>query len=214
MTAGAILIDVAKTRLEPPRKRKTVVKPPRRTVRGSLDPKQRLMSEVSKLKAADVPIVLEIVSLVRNRKTQCEPLGLRGNDAGEHVLAAIFGPTKTIGNETDEANLQAAFDWRSGVLKGALKTPQVMHMLNLASREAVKQRIRRKELLAVKDGRDYVYPPWQFDARTESRMVKGLQIVLRAMTVDPIMIAAWLSRPNRGLDDSSPIDALKSGRLV
>jgi uncharacterized protein (DUF2384 family) len=37
--------------------------------------------------------------------------------------------------------------------------------------------------------------------------------VLKAITVDPLSTAAWLSRPHHGFEDERPIDVLKTGRV-
>jgi len=102
--------------------------------------------------------------------------------------------------------------WRDRVLHGSYKTPDVMKVLGLSSRQSVIKRADRKEVLAIKDGRDYYFPRWQFDDHTDNRVVEGLPTVLRAMSAPPIMIAAWLTRENENLG-ASPLRALSEGRL-
>lgn len=122
--------------------------------------------------------------------------------SGGHVLA-----------EAERATLEA---WailarsqdRRDLLAGALKTSDVARLLG-RSRQAVHDRVKAGTLLAIDDGGELRYPPWQFDPAGERGVISGLPEVLAALRVEPLSKARWLMRPNAVFEGRTPLQALK-----
>lgn len=94
---------------------------------------------------------------------------------------------------------------------GTLTSDEVASILEI-TRQAVEKRRRAGSLLALSTGRHgYRYPVWQFD---KSGVVPGLGDVLRALAShDEWMQAAFFLGKNPRLNDQTPIDLLKAGKL-
>lgn len=97
---------------------------------------------------------------------------------------------------------------RRDLLAGSLKTSDVARLLG-RSRQAVHDRVKAGTLLAIDDGGELRYPPWQFDPAGERGVVSGLPEVLAALRVEPLSKARWLMRPNALFEGRTPLQALK-----
>lgn len=97
---------------------------------------------------------------------------------------------------------------RRDLLAGALKTSDVARLLG-RSRQAVHDRVKAGTLLAIDDGGELRYPPWQFDPEGERGVISGLSEVLAALRVEPLSKARWLMRPNALFEGRTPLQALK-----
>lgn len=168
---------------------------------------REISTEVSHLPERDAASVLTIVKMLG---AKAKPKSGQAFTPPEQILLEAIFAFKGFEELPKSATLTRG--WRDQVLTGAFKTTEVMRILGLSSRESVKKRAVKKEVLAIKDGRDYYFPPWQFDDRTDNRVIEGLPAVLRAMSAPPIMIAAWLTRKNKNLE-ATPLDVLKAGRI-
>lgn len=102
---------------------------------------------------------------------------------------------------------------RDALLDGAVGTTEAAERLHL-TRQGVVERIKRGDLLALRAGKRYRLPPWQFDARSEDGIVAGLPQVLHVLTVSPLAKASWLTRPSPYLDGETPLTALAHGDMV
>jgi hypothetical protein len=94
---------------------------------------------------------------------------------------------------------------------GALTSERVADVLNI-SRQAVDKRRASNQLLALTQGRrGYSYPSFQFD---EGKTLKGLEDVLGKLSaIDPWMQLSFFTRPNERLGGSTPIEALREGKV-
>jgi hypothetical protein len=94
---------------------------------------------------------------------------------------------------------------------GALASERVADVLNI-SRQAVDTRRASNQLLALTQGRrGYSYPSFQFD---EGMTIKGLEEVLGNLSaIDPWMQLNFFTSPNERLGGSSPIEALREGKV-
>ena len=94
---------------------------------------------------------------------------------------------------------------------GALTSKKVAEVLNI-SRQAVDKRRASNQLLALTQGRrGYSYPSFQFD---EGKTLKGLEEVLEKLSaIDPWMQVNFFTRPNERLGGSTPIEALRDGKV-
>jgi excisionase family DNA binding protein len=120
---------------------------------------------------------------------------------------------------------QAALDRRAGrvlaeqfatirnrLLNEGLSTPEAAKQLSL-SQEGIRKKAARKELLALKLGRDYRFPRWQFTHDSADGIIPGLREVLHASVLDPLELAAWFESEMEALGDRTPIEAIQSGDL-
>ncbi len=114
--------------------------------------------------------------------------------------------------DAEREALERHFEWRMSLLRDSLSTPEVSMLLAITP-QGVRKRIERKEVLAIKHVGDYRFPRWQFDATAETGVVRGLAQVIRALTVEPISMAAWLIREQASLGDRSPLEVLKAGEI-
>ncbi len=102
---------------------------------------------------------------------------------------------------------------RDALLHGTVGTTEAAARLHL-TRQGVAERIKRGDLLAIRAGKRYRLPPWQFDVGTEDGVVVGLPQVLRALAASPLAKASWLTRPSPYLDGETPLAALAHGDVA
>lgn len=131
-------------------------------------------------------------------------------------LAGISG-MPPVSNE-EAARAAAAVATRSHVtrdalLAGAVSTVEAAERLHM-TRQGITERVKRGDLLAIRAGRNYRLPSWQFDAHTEDGIVAGLPQVLHALAVSPFAKASWLTRPSPYLGGETPLAALKHGDVA
>ncbi len=155
-----------------------------------------------------------------------------GEDGAERVLRATLAAVVSsddpqpqlreitgIPNPSDDEAARAAavvtarsHVSRNALLADALSTTDAGRMLHL-TRQGVTERIKRGDLLAVRAGRSYRLPPWQFDGAAADGLVPGLPAVLHVLAVSPLAQASWLTRPSPYLDGETPLAALKEGNV-
>ncbi|MBD2195253.1 MULTISPECIES: DUF2384 domain-containing protein [Calothrix] len=110
------------------------------------------------------------------------------------------------------ATLTRNFRWRQELLKSSLTAPQVADLLN-TTRQTPHDRLKKNSLIAVQDNGVWKFPTWQFDPEGPDGVVTGLPDVLKALKVPAFSKISWLTRPNRGLNGLTPIEALKFGQI-
>lgn len=89
---------------------------------------------------------------------------------------------------------------------GMLSVSEVAALLGVSD-EAVRKRIRDRQLIAMRRGRTYVLPAIQI---RDEQILPGLPQVLAAMHIDnPWMRLDWLLGTDPRLDDERPIDLLQ-----
>ena len=76
------------------------------------------------------------------------------------------------------------------------------------SRQAVERQRREGNLVALRVGREWRYPKWQFDIDGPRGLVQGLGAVVRNLCLSPYGAALWLTTPKPELHDEAPIVAL------
>jgi hypothetical protein len=93
---------------------------------------------------------------------------------------------------------------------GTLTSEQVAERLG-RSRQAVHQRQRKGQLLAVAGPRGVLYPVWQFSGGS---VLEGLADILEALGDTPAPMAVQFFLTGRGaLEGDRPLDALRAGRV-
>lgn len=94
---------------------------------------------------------------------------------------------------------------------GPLSISQVEDLLDI-SRQAIHKRCSKGKLIALTTSkRGYLYPKWQF---TEKGILPGLEEVLAEIDEDdPWMQASFMLNPNIWLDQQSPLNMLRKGKI-
>jgi hypothetical protein len=106
------------------------------------------------------------------------------------------------------------FELRQEMLKksgGVLSSGRVAALLNV-SRQAIDKRRAANQLLALAQGRrGYGYPIFQFE---DGKTLDGLEEVLKNLSaLDPWMQLRFFTSPHERLDNATPIEALRSGKV-
>jgi hypothetical protein len=127
----------------------------------------------------------------------------------EHIVGSVRSLQKKTPGEEMRERFEAI---RNRIMDEALSTAEVSRRLRISG-EAIRKRLSRKELFGLKLGRDYRFPAWQFDPRSESGVVTGVYQVLEVTVLDPLELAYWFENPMEALEGLSPIDALRAGNL-
>ncbi len=77
------------------------------------------------------------------------------------------------------------------------------------SRQAVERQRRDGRILALRVGRQWRYPAWQFDADGPGGLVPFFSEVVAHLFLSPAGAAAWLTTPRPELGDDTPLSRLK-----
>ncbi len=84
------------------------------------------------------------------------------------------------------------------------------------SRQALYKRLKNGSLLGVRGRGTTWFPTWQFDMPTN--IVRSVVALVVAQfreadtSIDPLVIAAWATKPSRFLDGQSPAEWISNGR--
>jgi excisionase family DNA binding protein len=136
-------------------------------------------------------------------------------------LADVNGEAQTVPQFTraklramePEVKLRRAFESiRNRMLREGLSTPEAASRLGLTP-EGTRRKAARGDLLALKLGRDYRFPRWQFEDRNADGIVRGVSDVIKVSVLDPLELAAWFETKMEALEGRSPVEALASGDL-
>jgi hypothetical protein len=89
-----------------------------------------------------------------------------------------------------------------------LETGEVCDLLGV-SRETIRKKVERKQLLALPKGGDRIFPAFQFK---DGDVVPGFGDVLAALNSDsPFVVLSFLLSENAELDGKSALEALQAG---
>lgn len=99
---------------------------------------------------------------------------------------------------------------RSGVLRESIGVAQAARLTG-RSRQAIEKQRRAGRLLALRVGRQWRYPAWQFDPDGTGSVLAGLPEVIEALAMSPVAAAVWLTTPRSELEGDPPIRRLLSG---
>lgn len=83
--------------------------------------------------------------------------------------------------------------------------------LTRRSRQSLERFRRDGRVLALREGNQWLYPRWQFEADAAGGVVQGLGAVVRELRLSPAGAAYWLSREDPRLGQA-PIALLRAGR--
>src|SRR5256885_4802013 len=91
-----------------------------------------------------------------------------------------------------------------------LETGKVCDLLGV-TRETVRKKVDRRQLLALPKGGDRVFPAFQFQ---EGDVVAGFREVLQALnTASPFVALSFLLSRSRDFGNKTPIEALRNGNV-
>jgi hypothetical protein len=101
---------------------------------------------------------------------------------------------------------------REAILKDALTADAVAAFLS-RTRYVIDRLRQSGALLAIKDGRFFRFPRWQFDETSKDGLLPGFERALKIMDASVLRKAAWFIRPNIHFKNRTPIEALRAGEV-
>lgn len=116
-------------------------------------------------------------------------------DSKEAAEASLWADTRMQAN-------------RARLLADCVTASEAGEMTN-RSRQAVEKHRREGNLVALRVGREWRYPKWQFDIDGPRGLVPGLDAIVSNLHLSPFGVAVWLTTPRSELDEESPIAALR-----
>ena len=145
---------------------------------------------------------------------------LMRNDESDESVFSFLDSVISDSDRDVQADVEAAaiaigrdFARRDAVIDDALSTPDAMKLVKL-TRQALNGRWKSGKLIGFMVNGNVRYPSWQFDAKSPTSVVDGLDEVLAVLsgqelsTLDQIF---WLTSPRPEFDDAAPVDALRQG---
>lgn len=158
---------------------------------------RRALGEVLAFARQDESVLLEALAT----PAQVAPM-LRNVDAVDTSASERWTRARDNGRQA----LLALLEGEGGVL-----TPEQAAERLDRTRQAVHQRQRKGQLLAVPGVRGAVYPIWQF---TEDGVLAGFPDVLEALAdTPPAMVVQFFLTGRDSLGGERPLDALRAGRV-
>jgi len=155
------------------------------------------------------PIEQSIVTQALQQITSTET----GDPAADALAESIAGRTFTRQEriQLEMETLSRHFQHRRQLLNSSLSASQVAQLLG-TSRQTPHDRVSGQTLLAIKENGKLCFPAWQFDPAGSDGAIEGLPAVLKALAISDYAKLNWLTRANPHLEDTTPIQALKSGQ--
>lgn len=95
-------------------------------------------------------------------------------------------------------------------LRGALTRDEAAERLGI-SPQAVSKRRAARTLVALRRGREWRLPAWQF---YEDGLLPGLPDLIAAYPGTPLALTTWATTPNADLDGHTPAEAMLTARGV
>lgn len=137
---------------------------------------------------------------------------LRQNDT--HLLlslAGLIGKQAKIGiSKAEQLKLEGIRRFRSMLEhSGGVETMAEVKARLSRSDDTIRKRVTNKQMLAIPQGRQQVYPVWQFDG---PGMLAHFDTIMQLLESDnPIDQTRFFLTPSTDLDNLTPIEALKKG---
>ena len=107
-----------------------------------------------------------------------------------------------------EKEAQAA---REEILRDSISSAEAARLTG-RSRQALEGLRRDGRLLALRSGRQWRYPRWQFDPDAPGGVLPGLAEIVAHAGFSPSAIAFWLLQPSELLGGVPPLDLLRRHR--
>jgi len=137
------------------------------------------------------------------------------DESARSFVVGVVSDDRDVREEAESAGYAIALDFarRDAVIEDALSTPEAVKLVKL-SRQALNGRWKSGKLIGFMLNGNVHYPSWQFDAKSPTSVVDGLDEVLAALserelsTLDQIF---WLTSPHPEFAGGTPVDALRQG---
>lgn len=182
--------------------------------------KQDLADELTKC-VGDAPITTR--RLVEKLFDQPAPPGLisaltgalerlRESADGEDLDESLWGSQPTAGAiAAARSSGEAAVDQSlEHALRDALTRDEAARRLGITP-QAVSKRRAAHALVALRRGREWRLPSWQFH---EDGVLPGLDLLIAAYPGTPLALSIWATTPNADLDGLTPAQAMLTARSV
>ncbi|QDP97735.1 helix-turn-helix domain-containing protein [Microlunatus elymi] len=108
--------------------------------------------------------------------------------------------------------LSAEFAARQEVLEKSLTIRQASALLGISPQSLRERAARGRSLLALKAGREWRLPAWQFDANCSGGVLPDLGRLSEIFPGGVVALTRWVCRQCEELGGSSPVDVLLAGR--
>lgn len=137
-----------------------------------------------------------------------------GPDAGVPLDDSFFGPppTPVDAAASEIAQLRLRFERRRQVTNTSITREQAAELLDV-SPQAVLNHINAGDLVAMKQGKRWVLPGWQFDPEAERGFAPGIKQVSDAFPGGPVALSRWIVKANPQLGSRAPRDVLIDGDI-
>ncbi|MFT4286549.1 helix-turn-helix domain-containing protein [Nocardioides sp.] len=119
-------------------------------------------------------------------------------------------PTRTQSLLDRVGGLAATQRLRNEVLSVSLTRSEAAEALGI-SPQAVSERIESRSLLALKSGREWRMPAWQFDLDSPTGVIERLDELVDAFPAGVVSLSDWMTSPSQDLDGITPEQAMKRG---
>jgi hypothetical protein len=130
----------------------------------------------------------------------------RNTDRRDDALSVAWGPppsasdvagARWFGLATERSALSTA-------LEGALTRDQAAEQIGVTP-QAISERLKSRKLVALRRGREWRFPAWQF---ADDGTVAGLPELIAAWPGAPLPLCVWAVTPSPDLDGRSPAEEL------
>lgn len=126
-------------------------------------------------------------------------------------------PLSSVDSHMDASEAASAMLWanvesrrrRRELLRECVDSQQAGELTG-RSRQAVERLRRDGRILALRVGRQWRYPAWQFDVDGPGGVLPQLDEVVDKLFLSPEGAASWLTRPHGDLGDRTPVERLRA----
>lgn len=187
----------------------------------SIDRLETAVRASQALSAEELEVVAVLLDLARSGIPLPERMALsRGLlSAIETVRDATGDPLADVDEPMDAAEIardlslaekeaQAA---REEILRDSISSAEAARLTG-RSRQAIERLRREGRLLALRSGRQWRYPRWQFDPDAPGGVLPGLAEVIDHLGLSPSAAASWLLEPSTRLGGEAPVEQLRRHR--
>lgn len=125
---------------------------------------------------------------------------------------ALWGPAPSpaAAKEAALADLAEQFTGRRETFERSLTVADVAGLLGVSD-QAVRDRITAGDLVALRPGKQWRLPAWQFNPDTPRGFVPGLRRLQEVFPGGVVTLSRWVAAPSPDLDNQTPADRLVSG---
>jgi hypothetical protein len=139
---------------------------------------------------------------------------------GGLMRKASHDPLTGVAEPMSEAEAAAWTAWaeeeirrnREAILKDCISVREAAELIG-RSRQSIERLRRENRRVALRSGKQWRYPRWQFEPDAPGGVIPGLEEVLRILEFSPVAISFWLFEPYEQLGGTPAIDLLRRNRI-